>query len=62
MPDHPRPARQGPATQPANRPFPSMMVMMRVAAVVVLLADDLNHIRAVGAFLVSIMRLPFRAR
>ena len=25
-----------------------MMVMMRVAAMVVLLADDLNHIRAVG--------------
>jgi hypothetical protein len=39
-----------------------MMVMMRVAAVVVLVADNLNHIRAVGAFLVSVMRLPFRAR
>jgi hypothetical protein len=39
-----------------------MMVMMRVAAMVVLLADDLNHIRAVGALFVSVMRLPFRAR
>jgi len=39
-----------------------MMVMMRVAAMVVLLADDLNHIRAVDTFLVSVMRLPFRSR
>jgi len=38
-----------------------MVVMMRVAAaMVVLFTDDLNHVRAVGAFFVSIMRLPFR--
>jgi hypothetical protein len=39
-----------------------MMVMVRVAAMVVLLTDNLNHIGAVGAFFVSVMRLPFRAR
>ena len=40
-----------------------MMPVMRVAAVIVsvpmLGADDLNHVRTVGTFLVAIVRLPF---
>jgi hypothetical protein len=40
-----------------------MMAMMGVAAMVVsvpmLGTDDLNHIRASGAFLVAVVRLPF---
>jgi hypothetical protein len=37
------------------------MAVMRVAAVIVpmLGADDPNHVRAVGAFLVAVVRLPF---
>jgi hypothetical protein len=63
MPNHPRAARPRSATQAANRALSSMMAMMGVAAMVVsvpmLGTDDLNHIRASGAFLVAVVRLPF---
>ena len=63
MPNHPGATRRGPAAQSANRALPSMMVMMRVTAAVIMLGPDhLNDVRTIGAFLISVVRLPFRRR